>query len=133
MVVFFLIIVFMQNTIKNKNLSKKNIVIYILGVFLIILSWEIFSKVKNNDLFPSTLKILNALQNILLDTNTYIMVFNLIIRIIISLLVAYLISLLIVTLYHIYNPIIYLFNPLLSIMKSIPVIILTLIICSIER
>lgn len=113
------------NIIKNK---KINIVIYITGIVILLLLWEILSITKQNELFPSILTILKSLKNILIDKKTYVMLFLTLLRIIISLAISYLISLFIITLYHIYKPSINLFKPFLSIMKSMPVIILTLLI-----
>ncbi len=113
------------NIIKNK---KINIVIYITGIIILLLLWEILSITKQNELFPSILTILKSLKNILIDKNTYLMLLLTLLRILISLAISYIISLVIIMLYHIYKPSINLFKPFLSIMKSMPVIILTLLI-----
>ena len=56
------------------------------------------------------------------------MLLSTLLRILISLLIAYIVSFLIITFYHLYKPTINIFKPFLSLMKSMPVIILTLII-----
>ena len=58
------------NIIKNK---KINLVIYIIGIVILLLLWEILSITKQNELFPSILTILKSFKNILIDTNTYLM------------------------------------------------------------
>ena len=85
------------------------------------------SKQANEDIF-NMYQILKSLKNILIDKTTYVMLFLTLLRIIISLAISYIISLFIIMLYHIYKPSINLFKPFLSIMKSMPVIILTLLI-----
>lgn len=118
----------MKDSILNIIKNKKNSLLYICGIIVLLIFWEILSIIKNSELFPNIITILKSLVNILLTPNTYLMLLQTLFRIIISLVISYLISLMILSLYHIYKPSINIFKPFLSIMKSMPVIIITLII-----
>lgn len=116
----------MEKQANSKNYF--NLAIYITGIIIILIIWSILSVVKNNFLFPNLIQITNSLAILLCESKTYIMILNTIGRIIISLSISYVISLIILMIYHFYKPSINLFRPCLTIMKSMPLIIITLFI-----
>ena len=119
----------------NHSMQKKtscnnyiNLIIYISGIILLLVIWSIISAVKDSFLFPNLIEISKSLTNILSETDTYKMLFITVGRIIISLGISYVISLIILMIYYFYKPSINLFRPALTIMKSMPLIIITLFI-----
>ena len=119
----------------NHSMQKKtscnnyiNLIIYISGIILLLVIWSIISAVKDSFLFPNLIEISKSLTNILSETDTYKMLFITVGRIIISLGISYAISLIILMIYYFYKPSINLFRPALTIMKSMPLIIITLFI-----
>ena len=119
----------------NHSMQKKtscnnyiNLIIYISGIILLLVIWSIISAVKDSFLFPNLIEISKSLTNILSETDTYKMLFITVGRIIISLGISYVISLIILMIYYFYKPSINLFRPILTIMKSMPLIIITLFI-----
>lgn len=119
----------------NHSMQKKtscnnyiNLIIYISGIILLLVIWSIISAVKDSFLFPNLIEISKSLTNILSKIDTYKMLFITVGRIIISLGISYAISLIILMIYYFYKPSINLFRPTLTIMKSMPLIIITLFI-----
>ena len=105
-----------------------NLIIYISGIILLLVIWSIISAVKDSFLFPNLIEISKSLTNILSEIDTYKMLFITVGRLIISLGISYVISLIILMIYYFYKPSINLFRPALTIMKSMPLIIITLFI-----
>ena len=119
----------------NHSMQKKtscnnyiNLIIYISGIILLLVIWSIISAVKDSFLFPNLIEISKSLTNILSEIDTYKMLFITVGRLIISLGISYVISLIILMIYYFYKPSINLFRPALTIMKSMPLIIITLFI-----
>ena len=116
----------MQVTTNKEN--KTNKLFYIIGVSLVILIWTIISIVKDNFLFPNLIDISKSFIDIVTNLNTYQMLIHTVYRIIVTIGISYLLSLIIILLYHIYKPSINIFKPVLTLMKSMPLIIITLFI-----
>ena len=113
---------------KSFILRNKKRVLSIIGVITVVLIWEIIAKLNVNKIYPNTYQILISLKEILFDVRTYSMLLSTIFRIIVALIISNMISFGIIFLYDINKNFIYLFQPILTMMKSIPVIIITLFI-----
>lgn len=113
---------------KVSTLTKK-ISLYLTGIIIVIVFWQIYSSTKNNELiFPSLSNILKSLGNILKEKRTYSLILSSLIRIITSLLISIIISLIITFLYSIFNDSLNIFRPILTIFKSTPLIIISIFI-----
>ncbi len=107
----------------------KNVIFYILGVFLILFLIEILSIIKNDQIvFPNVLDIIKSFFNLLGEPNTYKMIFSTLLRLIISLLLALLIGIIIGIFEGINENIRLILKPLMAVLRSLPMIVVVVII-----
>ncbi len=110
-----------------KKYSKN--IYYLLGIFAIIVSWLLISKIVNNEgIIPSLFSVFLKLKYLLSKENTYVMIITTVLKIGlalgISLLVSIVLALLSLINYRIENFI----RPLITLMRTIPVVSIAMIV-----
>ena len=112
--------------------SKNKIINYSLAtssILLIILIWTIISSSYQNEMiFPNINQILNAFINILKNTNNINAVLITLLRVLITVIVCFIISIFIVGLYILLPNSIHFFKPLIQIMRSTPLAVISIFI-----
>lgn len=100
---------------------------YFIGVILLFLFWIILSEIKNNDIiYPKIDKVFLSLFNLIIDKDFIISFFTSLLRVFIVLVISLVISLVITFLYVLKKDIIFIFKPLLVILKAAPLAIISL-------
>lgn len=111
----------------KNSISKYNKYIYcLIGIIIIILLIELLHLSIN--FFPSIIDIIKSIFNILGDKTFYLGILSFILSILISIIISLIFCFIIFYVYTYFNNITYIISPIMAILKSVPVIILTLII-----
>lgn len=114
-----------KNYLMKNSTSVSKIINIIIGIVLLILFWIILSYTNDNFVFPKIKTILSAFIDII--TNQTIIINSLfsLLRVILVILISLIISLIISFIYMIKKDSIYLFKPLIIILKSSPLAIIS--------
>lgn len=114
------------STTKNKIINYS---LTVSSILLIVLIWSIISiSYKNEMIFPNINQILNAFINIFKSTNNINAILITFLRVIITVIICFIISILIVGLYILIPNSIHFFKPLIQIMRSTPLAVISIFI-----
>lgn len=118
----------------NSTMPKKKIIYYLIGIIILLLIFELFSLIINDDLIaPNIFKILKEVGIILISGDFYLRLLNTLIELFLSLLISILLGLSLGIISGINQNISFILKPIISFLRCIPIIIIiitSLIMCS---
>lgn len=110
------------------KISTRKILYTIISVIVILSIWEIMVLIKDQPLiYPGILKILETLYG-KLNLNTLSLISNTLLRTVLSIVIVFIVTLIIMFLYLIDRNTMSFFNPIISMMRSTPLVVLSLFI-----
>lgn len=118
----------------NSTMPNKKIIYYLIGIIILLLIFELFSLIINDDLIaPNIFKILKEVGIILISGDFYLRLLNTLIELFLSLLISILLGLSLGIISGINQNISFILKPIISFLRCIPIIIIiitSLIMCS---
>ena len=108
-----------------KNKILKNISLYAIGLLILILIYFIASIIKNDSYFlPGIDLIFKSFIELIITSNTYISLLKTLLNVLISLIIAFIFAIIFASIAYRFNKLYLILKPLMSILRSIPIIII---------
>ena len=109
-----------------KTFSLKKYLYPLITIFILLISWSVFSAIKNEPfLYPSIITVLKSFIS-LFNQNNIIIMLSTFVRIVLSACITFIISLIIGYIYSWRKETYYFIKPVMNLMKSTPVIIISI-------
>ena len=109
-----------------KTFSLKKYLYPLITIFILLISWSVFSTIKNEPfLYPSIITVLKSFIS-LFNQNNIIIMLSTFVRIVLSACITFIISLIIGYIYSWRKESYYFITPVMNLMKSTPVIIISI-------
>ncbi len=109
-----------------KTFSLKKYLYPLITIFILLISWSVFSAIKNETfLYPSIITVLKSFIS-LFNQNNIIIMLSTFVRIVLSACITFIISLIIGYIYSWRKESYYFIKPVMNLMKSTPVIIISI-------
>ena len=109
-----------------KTFSLKKYLYPLITIFILLISWSVFSAIKNEPfLYPSIITVLKSFIS-LFNQNNIIIMLSTFVRIVLSACITFIISLIIGYIYSWRKESYYFIKPVMNLMKSTPVIIISI-------
>lgn len=121
----------MNSTIKNKNATSRaaDIIFFSIGLLLIAFLIQTFGKIKGDAIvFPSVIQILKTFFHLLIEPKTYILILTSIFHLVAALFFSVVIGIFLGVCAGLCEPVYKILTPLMTMLRSIPMIILVIII-----